>query len=129
MEDFYLKDISKILPLLGVDLKGKKVYSNILFCHLYNNFDEIGLEALHSNILGEGFEDSELIINSTPWMDTYYRHIKDRKFIVLSSPKYQDWAKENNISTFPASGFWKVGHKAGKGIELEKGVWYTNIKA
>lgn len=129
MEDFYLKDINKILPLLGLDLKGKKVYSNIIFTYLYNNQEELGLEDLHSNYLSEGFEDSELIINSTPFMDSYYKQIKDRKFIILSSPKYQEWAKENGITTFPASGFWKVGHKVGKGIELEKGVWYTNIKA
>ena len=129
MEDFYLKDIRLILEKLGLELKGKKVYSNIIFCHLYNNQEELGLDALHSNLISEGFEDSELVIDKTQYFDSYYKGVKDRKFIILSSPKYQEWAKENGITTFPASGFWKTGREEGKGIKLEKGVWYTNLQA
>ena len=128
MENFYLKDIKSILEKLGIDLKGKKVYSNIIFTWLYNNQEELEIDSLHSQYLGEGFEDSDLVIDKTLYLDSYYNSVKDRKFIVLSSPNYKEWAEENGITTFPASGFWKVGHKVGKGIELEKGVWYTNIE-
>lgn len=128
MEDFYLKDIKSILEKLGIDLKGKKVYSNIIFTWLYNNQEELEIDSLHSQYLGEGFEDSDLVIDKTLYLDSYYNSVKDRKFIVLSSPNYKEWAKETGLWMREARGFWKTGKEEGKGIKLEKGVWYTNIE-
>lgn len=129
MEDIYQKDVKSIISKIGLSLSGLKIYSNIVFTWLYNEQEELGI-TIYSAILGDHTHgDSDLVIEKTKWMPDYYKMVKDRKFIILSSPKYQEWAKENGITTFPASGFWKVGHKVGKGIELEKGVWYTNIKA
>lgn len=122
----YWRETKESLKYLGLELKGLKVYSNLVFTYLYNSMEELGIDTLYSAFLDSGWEDSDLVIEKTKWLPDYVKQLDGRKFLVLSSPKYQTWAKENGLMMKASRIFWTGRDDSGKRW-VERGVWYTNI--
>lgn len=124
--EIHWKEVKESLEYLGLELKGLKVYSNFVFTYLYNSMEELGIDTLYSAFVDSGWEDSDLVIEKTKWLPDYVKQLDGRKFLVLSSPKYQDWAKENGLMMRASRIFWTGRNEDGKRW-VENGVWYTNI--